>query len=319
MDGSGMTRGGTGCKGRITASRSAGAGAARTGRRSCPASCHGPRRAFTLIELLVVVGIVALLVSILLPSLSSARAQARQTLCSSNLRQLMLASVMYGTDARGPLPPCYVPLPDGRVYWWGQVLIERVDHTASPLHKYLRVRLQEDGVFECPDQPWGTYQPQPEVMDNQVTSTYGYNGYYLTPAATPGWGDPRRADSICKRPWQRLESIPSPSMVFVFADALIDMKDSNRPRNSALLDPPFTYSPKRLFQATASGSGPSSWVENGFATTAFRHRGLTNAACADGHVDSFSPEGGRMTSPRYGIGSVGPANGPHYVPDWRSW
>lgn len=56
------------------------------------------RHAFTLIELLVVVAIIALLISILLPSLSKARAQARTTLCASRISQLMKSVLIYAED-----------------------------------------------------------------------------------------------------------------------------------------------------------------------------------------------------------------------------
>jgi len=56
------------------------------------------RKAFTLIELLVVVAIIALLISILLPSLGRARAQARTALCGSRISQLTKAILLYADD-----------------------------------------------------------------------------------------------------------------------------------------------------------------------------------------------------------------------------
>lgn len=59
------------------------------------------KRRFTLIELLTVVAIIAILISILLPALGHARENAKRAVCTSNLRQLSLAEVMYMKDHDG--------------------------------------------------------------------------------------------------------------------------------------------------------------------------------------------------------------------------
>ena len=60
---------------------------------------------FTLVELLVVIGIIALLISMLVPALNRARAAGRTITCASNVRQIGLVFRLYATDNRDSLPP----------------------------------------------------------------------------------------------------------------------------------------------------------------------------------------------------------------------
>jgi prepilin-type N-terminal cleavage/methylation domain-containing protein len=75
-------------------------------------------KAFTLIELLVVIGIIALLLSVLMPSLVRARVMAARTLCSSNLRQIYMATSTYTNDNQGRFPCIDDPIEGTTIWLW---------------------------------------------------------------------------------------------------------------------------------------------------------------------------------------------------------
>lgn len=84
-----------------------------------PLATYSSPRAFSLIELLVVVAIVSLLLGLLLPALSDAREGARQTVCASNARQLLIALDTYATDHKDRYAPGAADALLNRSRWHG--------------------------------------------------------------------------------------------------------------------------------------------------------------------------------------------------------
>lgn len=279
------------------------------------------RRAFTLIEVLMTVAIIGVLVGTLLPALGSARDAARAVACLSNQRQLLTGWTMYAQDhADRVMPLAYtdesdVGSGDGR-FWWGTdgSVSGTIDHASGLLAPYLSGWLGARSVFECPSQPLGTYIPQGSAAipeERRVTSTYGYNGYYLSPSKTPGW-----SGSIGSQPWKRLSDLGRPTDLLVFADTLLVTNSTRLGRSTALLDPPVLY------------QGDGSWEPNPTPTTAFRHgarsgsagvSGAAAGAMADGSARLHVSEPHWIVHASHRVGSVGDANDPFYVPDWKRW
>lgn len=142
------------------------------------------RRGFTLIEVLVVVAIIALLVSILLPSLAEARRRARASVCLSNTRQLGVATQMYAGTYKGYLID------------YGLAHGGSVDESTTWFNT-LRRDYHDKLVARCPDDGsvyWK--EPYPATTQKRRVS-YGVNDYVT--GRIEGYEHCRRIEAI-RRP-----------------------------------------------------------------------------------------------------------------------
>lgn len=140
-------------------------------------------RAFTLIELLVVVAIIVVLVSILLPSLSKARDQAKAVKCGAQVRQIGVAMYNYAAENQSKLPPPYFnnPMSDDRdTFLYG--LWTAVGYRPSDWH-YENNRIQNSSskakrynVFNCPVTAiMGKLTPTATGYFSPASFSYGVN------------------------------------------------------------------------------------------------------------------------------------------------
>jgi len=136
-------------------------------------------RGFTLVELLVVISIIALLLGILLPSLSKARNIAKDVVCKSNLKQWVYILSMYTDDHKGGFPPGW-NTPEGM--WMSAMRSYYQDRRICLCPK--ATKLQSDGHPPGPFVAWGIY---------------GDPGYYN--GWTPSWGNEGDYGSYSMNGW----------------------------------------------------------------------------------------------------------------------
>jgi prepilin-type N-terminal cleavage/methylation domain-containing protein/prepilin-type processing-associated H-X9-DG protein len=115
-------------------------------------------RGFTLIELLVVVAIIALLISILLPSLQRAKRQARQLVCCTNLRSQGQAAYLYADDNGGRLPRGSQGVHQVNALYPGYNSFATSILTYLGWSGSLHVKVGGDKIYDVPARPWDLWR-----------------------------------------------------------------------------------------------------------------------------------------------------------------
>jgi prepilin-type N-terminal cleavage/methylation domain-containing protein/prepilin-type processing-associated H-X9-DG protein len=246
-------------KWQVTSDRKDGTRREEHSRHPSRVTCH----AFTLIELLVSIAVIAILAAMILPALSQSKQSAWHAQCTSNLRQLGMATEMYWDDSKGN---CFRYIFGntnyGQIYWFGWIGPgpegqRPYDLSLGALHPYL----SDSHVRICPSLNYALAQFKLKA-DGEVCS-YGYN-FYLSAAST--------------KPAVATGKIPHPTGTALFADAA-QVND---------------------FQAPASPANPmlEEWyymdTNTSYPNGHFRHDQKANVVFCDGHVGLENPAPGSM-------------------------
>lgn len=224
--------------------------------------------AFSLIELLVVISIISLLLSILMPALTAIKAQSKQLVCRSNLRQLLLANIDYAGRNNGSYVHAALDIfSDNKHRWYGvrDDTDKPFDSAKGPLASHLG-----QIYIECPTKVNFTNLGPSEYDHDEGSGGYGYNMIYI---GSRIWKDGQE-DRSCKTTAKET-NIRRPTQTLMFADTAMA-------KTGFYIE--YSFAEPRYFVVDGEPVIDSGWDPS--PSIHFRHRGRANVGWADGHVSS---------------------------------
>jgi len=215
------------------------------------------RAAFTLVELLVVLAVLGIVAALGVAGAEAARESGRTARCASNLRQLAQAALLYAESHGGEFP-WGMRFENGHMQCWDFVTSADGKPAPGAIWDGLADR-SALGVLQCPSCLGANAN-----WEGDPFTGYNYNCSYIGKV---------EGDSGARERPARLSQIADPSRTALFGDGQFE-GGANKFMRAPVRD--------RAFDGSGDGTRRA-------GTQGFRHRGRTNVAFADGHVESLAP------------------------------